>query len=76
MAEQQHPEQQKSDVAEGQHIDAYEVELCAPECLMRTMAGCAAAHNAATGEFAFDDNVRNAMGMVLLKYMKLVTRNY
>jgi hypothetical protein len=40
------------------------------------MAGCAAAHNVVTGEFAFDDNVRNAIGMVLLKYMKRVTREY
>ena len=73
MAEQQTPQPQ---VGEQQSIDAYEVELCAPECLMRTMAGCAAAHNVVTGEFAFDDNVRNAIGMVLLKYMKRVTREY
>ena len=74
MAEQQPTP--KPDTAEQQNIDSYEVELCVPECLMRSIAASAGASNPVTGEFAFDENVRNAIGMVLLKYIKLVTRNY
>lgn len=53
-----------------------EVEMCEPMRLMHMIASCANAHNTVSGEFAFDENVRNAMGMQLLKYMKRITREY
>lgn len=53
-----------------------EVEMCEPMRLMHMMASCANAHNTVNGEFAFNEHVRNAIGMQLLQYAKRVIKEY
>lgn len=53
-----------------------EVEMCEPMRIMQMLASCANAHNTITGEFAFNEHVRNAIGLKLLSYAKRVIKEY
>jgi len=52
-----------------------EVEFTYPELLMQSVAKSAAVTNPLTGEFAFNEHIRNAIGMQLLQYIKRVLRD-
>jgi len=56
-------------------IEPIQVEMYEPARLMIHVAQ-AAAICSPDGSFAFDDNVRNAIGMQLLKYVKRVIKEY
>jgi hypothetical protein len=42
---------------------------------METIARVSAVTNPITGEFAFNEHIRNAIGMQLLKYIKRVLKD-
>jgi len=52
-----------------------EIEYTYPEILMETIARVSAVTNPITGEFAFNEHIRNAIGMQLLKYIKRVLKD-
>jgi len=56
-------------------LEPIQVEMCEPARLMIHVAQ-AAAICSPDGSFAFNEHVRNAIGMQLLKYVKRVTKEY
>ena len=60
---------------ERPEIEPIQVDMYEPARLMIHVAQ-AAAICSPDGSFAFDDNVRNAIGMQLLKYVKRVIKEY